>query len=36
MDIDHTFVTSDYHFRDWKVGLLSESTEEDPPTEAID
>lgn len=28
-DPNHTFVTSDWHFRDWKVGFLPESTEEE-------
>ena len=30
-DPNHTFVTSDYHFRDWTLlgGVLAESTEED-------
>ena len=29
MDVDHIFVTSDYHFRDWKNSPLHESTEEE-------
>ena len=28
-DLNHTFVTSDQHFRDWKNGILPESTEEE-------
>ena len=28
-DLNHTFVTSDFHFRDWKGGFLPESTEEE-------
>ena len=28
-DLNHTFVTSDHHFRDWKNGILPESTEEE-------
>ena len=29
MDVDHTFVTSDHHFRDWQNCPLHEGTEED-------
>ena len=31
MDVNHTFVTSDYHFRDWTNfgGVLAESTKEE-------
>ena len=31
MDVNHTFVTSDYHFRDWTHfgGVLAESTKEE-------
>ena len=30
-DLNHTFVTSDHHFRDWahRGGVLSESTKEE-------
>ena len=28
-DPNHTFVTSDYHFRDWKCSILPENTEEE-------
>ena len=28
-DLNHTFVTSDYHFRDWRNGFLPENTKEE-------